>query len=109
MSVVQRSLKLWDYFRAQSELQDTGNAEKVNRFKLFNRIMSHQGLDTLRSVLPDGAIATDIASKVCSKIWELPLEQVSDEIVWDSGDRRTRKQIGWHSMVCDETEYLQTL
>ena len=101
----QGRLRLWYYFRAQYELKDVGNAEKADRFELFFRIMSHQGFDTLRSLLPDGVIAKDIASNVCSKIWELPLEQVSNKKVWDSGDRLTRKQIGWHSMQCDKREH----
>ena len=105
MSDSQRRLRLWYHFRAQSELKDIGNAEKKDRFELFFRIMSHQGIDTLRSMLPDGVIAPDVASNVCSKIWELPLEQVSNKPVWDSRDRPTRKQIGWHSFECDEREH----
>ena len=92
------------YFRAQSDLKDFGEAEETSRFKLFFRVMSHQGLDTLRFLLPDGVVPKGVASNICSKIWELPLERVSDEKVWDSGDRRTRKQIGWHSITCDYIE-----
>ena len=95
----QQRLRLWDYFRAQSEFKDTGDAEKANRFELFLRIMSHQGLDTLRLLLPNGAPPSDTASNICSRIWELSLEQVSDEKVGDSGERRTRERIGWHSML----------
>lgn len=92
------------YFRAQSDLKDFGEAEETSRFKLFWRVMGHQGLDTLRFQSPDGVLPIDVAFNIGSKIWELPLEQVSDENVWDSEDLETREQIGWHSSACDERE-----
>ncbi len=93
------------YFDAQPGHEDVEKEEITRRFRLFSRIMEHQGLDTLRSLLPDGAIAKDLASSIYSKVWALPLEQVSNERVWDRRNRRTRKQIGWFSMACDEKEH----
>ena len=91
-------------FTAQSDLTNISPEEDQSRFKLFHRIMSHQGLDTLRLLLPNGVPPSDTAS-ICSKIGELPLEQVSNKPVWESRDRRTWKQIGWHSIECDEREH----
>lgn len=95
------------YFDTQSGHEHVGEEEANRRSKLFRRIMGHQGLDTLRLLLPDGAMAKDPASSICSHIWALPLEQVSKGKVWDSSDRQTRKQIGWYSMDCDEKEYIR--
>lgn len=95
------------YFDTQPGHGHAGEEEKTLRFKLFFRVMSHQGLDTLRLLLPDGAVAKDLASSIYSKIWAMPLEQVPKGKVWDSHDLRTRNQIGWWSMACDEREHMR--
>ena len=93
------------YFDEQSHPDNVGEEEIDRRFDLFFRIMNHQGLNTLRLLIPNGALAKDLASKIYSKIWTLPLEQVSRGRVFDSIDRRTRNEIGWFSMACDENEH----
>lgn len=87
------------YFETQPGHEHAGEVERKSRFNLFFRIMNHQGFDTLQFLLPNGALASDLASSICSKVWALPLEQVSNKRVWDSTKLRTRKQIGWFSMA----------
>lgn len=93
------------YFDTQPDHKHVEKEEIHRRFKVFSRIMAHQGLDSLRSLLPNGAIAKDLASSIYSKVWALPLEQVSDQRVWDTSNRRTRKQIGWFSMGTEKKEH----
>ena len=95
------------YFEEGSRPDNVREEEIDRRFDLFLRIMDHQGLDTLRILLPNSTLAKDLTSSIYSKIWAVPLEQVGKGRVWDSSNRRTRKQIGWSSMACDENEHLK--
>ena len=81
------------YFHAQSGHEDVENEEITRRFNLFSRIMEYQGLDTLRSLLHDGATAKDLAYSIYSKVWALPLADVQQEGVGQ--EQPSKEEANW--------------